>query len=765
MLLLLVKTPTLNQAVEYHEKYNKLHHLKTSLEEKINNEHFVQTNENESNDQEDDICFASQATEALQDFEATAAQNDGDLQDLIPQLNSDQLRVFNYVTSALKSGTPLRHFTSGVGGTGKSFLIQSLKVWVKEELQKEVAVTAPTGLAACQVSGHTIHKLLQLPVEHGTAPRYSSLSDAVLQIIRLFIKKIGLLIIDEISMVSNVLLPIIHLRLSEIMNVNNAIENAWFGNVPILGLGDLLQLSPVNGKQIFLPLTKDDCEKCLSSLGGINLWEECFTYGKLTINMRQKEDKEFAELLLQVRLGFCSTKTKATLESHLIPFTASSSVNERLEELSNFVHNSSANSVSLFPVNAMSDTLNSAVLDRLQGETIILKAEDFVSCKSLQKKKPYDQLRKLDDDSSQTAGLEHTIQIKIGSKVMLRQNKDLTKGFANGAIGTVLQVLRGVNNKPETIEIQFNRGILSLSKWTVKFQLFLGVFVYRTQFPITLAYGISIHKGQSLSIESCNMDIGNRISTAGQSYVALSRVTSLNGVNLINFDPSKIKASELAIKEYNRLRAKYTPHLGKLKVIQSKQKISPDRMWTGFNDIDIGNALHPGLIQDSRLQHNLPSFQNSDSVSCYANASLQCLLSIECITSFLKKEQENPDLQMLASQYALNVSPLSAYNVRTSLGNEFTRHVQQDAADFLLALINTSETLQNHSKFTQFLTRHCHTCSYKTETQAVAYILQLYKSPKFKTISQLVSNMSSPEPLEGSVCESCHIGRAPEHNS
>ena len=144
-------------------------------------------------------------------------------------------------------------FVSGVGGTGKSFLIKTVralvsKLWEEETRSTLCAVTAPTGLAAFNVGGVTIHRLLQLPIEHeGRGAGYWKLAKETLKIMRTSLSKLKLLIIDEVSMVSSLNLAYIHLRLDEIFA-----RDEWFGGV------NVLQLPPVNGAAVF--------EKCFHAL-------------------------------------------------------------------------------------------------------------------------------------------------------------------------------------------------------------------------------------------------------------------------------------------------------------------------------------------------------------------------------------------------------------------------------------------------------------------------------------------------------------------
>ena len=167
------------------------------------------------------LCAVSEAQEAMADFEAALNDNDGgNVDGMIESLNEDQLRVFETVKNSVQiqclslqaqNAKPLRMFISGCGGTGKSYLIKTIKAWVSSATDKHVAITAPTGIAAFSINGLTIHRLLQLPVEHGKTPQYRPLSDESLKVVRQRLENLILLVIDEISMVSHITLLYIHL--------------------------------------------------------------------------------------------------------------------------------------------------------------------------------------------------------------------------------------------------------------------------------------------------------------------------------------------------------------------------------------------------------------------------------------------------------------------------------------------------------------------------------------------------------------------------
>ena len=184
------------------------------------------------------------------------------LEDRVSMLNSDQKHVFDNIKTHLVhlkchednecscDIKPMRMFVSGVGGTGKSFLIEAIKalvisIWPSDTLVCAVAV--PTGLAAFNVGGTTIHRLFQLPIEHtAKTANYWSLPKTSQKVMKSTLCDVKLFIIDEISMVSSLNLAYIHMRLEELFG-----GGEWFGSKNMLFVGDLLQLQPVSGNLVF----------------------------------------------------------------------------------------------------------------------------------------------------------------------------------------------------------------------------------------------------------------------------------------------------------------------------------------------------------------------------------------------------------------------------------------------------------------------------------------------------------------------------------
>ena len=183
------------------------------------------------------------------------------LEECVSMMNEDQARIFQTVKDHLTHQErheanacqcsdlkPLHLFLSGVRGTGKSFLIEAIRqqlaaIWKAKTDGLTYAVAAPTGLAAFNVGGVTIHRLLQLPIEHkGKTAGYWSLPKESQKIMCAILRDVKLLIVDEVSMLSNLNLVYMHLRLEEVFG-----GDRWFGSQNVMFVGDLLQLPPVNG--------------------------------------------------------------------------------------------------------------------------------------------------------------------------------------------------------------------------------------------------------------------------------------------------------------------------------------------------------------------------------------------------------------------------------------------------------------------------------------------------------------------------------------
>ena len=183
------------------------------------------------------------------------------------------------------------------------------------------------------------------------------------------------------------------------------------------------------------------------------------------------------------------TEYKLSLDDH--------TVSGRMQQVIKLLADLPPDTVCLLPTRHMCGELNKEMLKNLSGEEIHLLATDTVDCPQYLRSNVSKKLAKYNDDSTHTAGLEKELIIKLGCKIMLRRNIDVTTGLVNGAIGRVCSVKYSLDqaNVVDSIVVQFGDGKKQeLGKVKSKFQILDKAFIIRHQFPIGSAYAITIHK-------------------------------------------------------------------------------------------------------------------------------------------------------------------------------------------------------------------------------------------------------------------------------
>ena len=558
--------PDNDDCTSYHERLQNM--LEARLAVRVINEarQAEDVQEEPENVPDDEPQLLGEARSAMDDLaDMNVREPDAlTLDERVVMLNADQRRVFERIRNHLfhqqrhetnqcqcDEIKPLNMFVSGVGGTGKSFLIETVKaqveaLWPSDGLT--CAIAAPTGLAAFIIRGVTVHRLFLLPVEHDSkSAGYWSLPKGSHKVLKTLLRKVKLIVIDEVSMVSSLNLAYIHLRLEELFG-----GSEWFGSKNIMFVGDLLQLQPVNGKPVYEKITNKTISLKLGCTACPNIWKECVTYDELTINERQKNDKQFSSMLDCVRHGSPTEETLHTLEGRVI----TCSVQEKFNEL----QSSGQSPVCLFPTRKACEQFNVEMLNSLNTKVHEIDCIDEVDeTQSMCKwhKKAAEQLKKLNSDCNNTAGLEAKLILAVGARVMLRRNIDTKAGLVNGAIGTVTAIAA----HHITVKFDHLSESFDIEKVKGKFMVMKNYYVYRKQFPIILAYAVTIHKCQGLSLDCAIIDLSDSVFAPGMAYVALSRVRSLCGLHLVAFDQRSLKVSHSSLKEINRLRAAYREDL------------------------------------------------------------------------------------------------------------------------------------------------------------------------------------------------------------
>ena len=157
---------------------------------------------------------------------------------------------------------------------------------------------------------------------------------------------------------------------------------------------------------------------------------------------------------------------------------------------------------------------------------------------------------------------------------MLRRNIDTRSGLVNAAIGTVVSI------KTHHITVQFD-GIQAPCNIERVKSKFMEIYVHRKQFPLILAFAVTVHKCQGLSLDCAMMDLSNKVFCAGVAYVALSRMEILENLHLIAFTEQAIKVSSKCLQEINRLRQTYRPDLPQYTIPRETQPQKGKRKQSG----------------------------------------------------------------------------------------------------------------------------------------------------------------------------------------
>ena len=430
-------------------------------------------------------------------------------------------------------------FITGPGGSGKSFLIKNI-VKHAETNKKNIKVCALTGCAAIllECKATTLHmfsgigfankKNEDIIYELFTTKKYKLKNWRNLEI----------LIIDEVSMMSLKILLLLDLISKKFYKNANP-----FGGLQVIFTGDFYQLSPVCNSL----LEKEEAMFCFEH----ELWNQLFPKENqivLKTIFRQK-DETLLKILKYIRKGQITPSTRQALESRIF----------NTQEL-NLIKKDKILTI-LSPIKRDVEQINLKEylkLDKsLEEHTYVLDYIDLhvkYDDDETEKKnlftlllKSNEQLKKDYDFLANNILAEKCLKLKLGTHVMCIANINLSGELqiANGSQGIIV----GFNNKKMPY-VKFNAIeepiLLDYYIWKSEFNKRVGLM----QLPLIYSWAITIHKSQGLTLENAIIDIGSNIFADGQTYVALSRVKSLEGLYLTSFDYSKIKCNPLVKKFY-----------------------------------------------------------------------------------------------------------------------------------------------------------------------------------------------------------------------
>ena len=403
-------------------------------------------------------------------------------------------------------------FLTGAGGTGKTYLINEFID--EQDFTTVVARTATTGIAATHINGDTIHRFSGLGIRKKLEDLRLIVQHKSFKFTERKIRDTDIIIIDEISMLHQDQLTL----LDKIFKFATRSEEP-FGGKKILFSGDFLQLPPVDKE------TRES-QWCFRSESWI---EADPTTVELTKIYRQT-DREFTELLMRLREGSLNDadlKLLASLPSH--PVT-------------------SPEPIHLVSTNHEADTFNFAKLNDLSGTRYVNKAKLETPNASSEAQANY-----LKRSFTEDLVVPELLYIKPQCRVVMLVNNP-SLGFYNGSLGTVIAVT------PTRVHVMLDKSESIVEVPTHVFERRGhdgSVSVTFEQYPMKLAYAITIHKSQGMTLDACHIDM-LRFFAPGQAYVALSRVRSFDGLTLANFQPKAIVTDRIAAEFYTQARAKST---------------------------------------------------------------------------------------------------------------------------------------------------------------------------------------------------------------
>lgn len=405
-------------------------------------------------------------------------------------------------------------FISGGAGTGKSYILNKLKEIYGETLH----ITSTTGLSAINIGGQTIHSWAGIGICD------KSIKETLNKIIKnseLYIKlrQCTKLAIDEISMLDCYTFDYLNTILKLVRN--NMLP---FGGIQMILVGDFYQLPPVH--------IDSDIEFCFES----SSWEELNIFPIILNDSRRQREQNYIEALNNIRMGNLQN-LKLFYDRNI----------ENIDKISNSI-------LRIFGTNLDADRYNKKCFNEIDSEIYEYKAIDKLISQKDKNTNYFDKSKLLSENSymykffNSYCKAPKILKLKEGCKVMLLKNLDTKNGLVNGSCGTVIYL------DNQKIKVLFdNKKLYSITTEEFEYTLSNQLKIQRTQFPLCLAYGITIHKSQGMTINKLVVDFKN-IFDYGQAYVALSRTQSIDDLYIKNFDKNKILTNSKVIKFYEKLK-------------------------------------------------------------------------------------------------------------------------------------------------------------------------------------------------------------------
>ncbi len=404
----------------------------------------------------------------------------------IDKNNVEQQKAFDLVAN---TNTCL--FITGKAGTGKTTFIKR----IQEDINKNFLVLAPTGIAAIAVGGQTMHSFFGFPMQAMGPHTEISLSNEKFQIL----KETDTIIVDEASMVRSDMVDGMDRCLRMVFETNMP-----FGGKQVIFVGDLFQLPPV------VKEGSADAEMLHDLYGaGLPFFYKALVLKRMNLpkiefqKVYRQSDEDFLNILNKMRNGEVTNEDLALLNKHV-------SMDSDNEDYS----------VTLTSFNYMAEKINDEKLDAIEEEEFCYQAEIH------------------DDFKKSDAPVPEFLRLKVGAQVIFCRNYPQA-GYMNGTIGKVskldeahifVTLENGVEINVSRVDWENRQSKYNSLTRKMESEV-VGSF---TQFPLKLAWAITIHKSQGMTFDKMHFDLSRGTFQAGQAYVAISRLRSLGGLTLSN---------------------------------------------------------------------------------------------------------------------------------------------------------------------------------------------------------------------------------------
>ena len=411
-------------------------------------------------------------------------------------------------------------------GTGKSHTLKEAIKALRSRRKGKVFVTASTGAAATQVGGTTIHMFAGIGLGQEPAADLARKVASNRHASKRW-RECGALVIDEISMVEAALFD----KLDHVARYVRGSDDA-FGGIQLLVCGDFLQLPPVS---------KGGGPDADFFAFEASAWRRCFPEQRVLTKVFRQRDATFVDILNELRVGKLSNRSAALLRklkhTDLSPWTREGVEPTRLN-----------------CYNADVDRINDAALARLHAGGDGLRTFDAQDSGA----EPYlGSLRK-------NGAFPERLQLKVGAQVMLLVNLDVEAGLVNGSRGVVTGFASEQGKKDASLRTEDVTGVVV--KFTTGRTQTIARDVKaieegnvqkakRAQFPLRLAWAISIHKSQGQTLDLLEVDLRGCFEY-GQAYTAVSRATSMDRLRVLNFDLAGVKAHARVVRFHDDLVAR-----------------------------------------------------------------------------------------------------------------------------------------------------------------------------------------------------------------